>query len=62
MFVRLVIPECKQKHDITQGQAGWAKMTLLGGKQTALACHPTKYKAKEQTFLSTNFEHQLDPT
>jgi len=24
-----------------RGQASWTKMTSLGGKQTALACHPT---------------------
>ncbi len=36
------------------GQAIWAKMTSPGGKQTALACHPTKKvnKAEELTHLS----------
>jgi len=31
-------------------------MTSLGGKLTALACHPTKRvnKAEELTYLSTN--------
>jgi hypothetical protein len=38
-----------------RGQASWAKMTSLGGKLTALACHPTKKvnKAEELTLLST---------
>jgi hypothetical protein len=39
-----------------RGQAGWAKMILLGGKLRALACHPTKKvnKAEKLTYLSTN--------
>jgi hypothetical protein len=39
-----------------RGQASSAKMTSLGGKLTALACHPTKRasKAEELTYLSTN--------
>jgi len=39
-----------------RGQASSAKMMSLRGKQTALACHPTKRvnKAEELTYLSTN--------
>jgi len=39
-----------------RGQASLAKMTSLGGKLTALACHPTKRvnKAEELTYLSTS--------
>jgi hypothetical protein len=39
-----------------RGLASWAKMTSLGGKLTAPACHPTKKvkKAVELTYLSTN--------
>jgi hypothetical protein len=38
-----------------KGQASSTKMTPLGGKLTALACHPTKRinKAEEPTYLST---------
>jgi len=32
------------------GQATWAKMTSLGGKQTVLACHMTK--KSEQNFVT----------
>ena len=42
----MVIPERKQKHDITRGQASLAKMTSLRGKLTAPACHPTKFVNK----------------
>jgi len=40
------------------GQTSWAKMTSLGGKLTALACHPIKKvnQAEEQTYLSTNID------
>jgi hypothetical protein len=31
-------------------------MTLLGGKLTALSCHPTKKVNKAETYLSTNSE------
>jgi hypothetical protein len=39
-----------------RGQARWAKMTSLGGKLTALVCHPAKKLniAEELTYLSTN--------
>jgi hypothetical protein len=39
-----------------RGQASSAQMTPLGGKLTALACHPTKKvnKAEELTYLSAN--------
>jgi hypothetical protein len=38
------------------GQACWAKMTSLSGKQTALVCHPTNKvnKAEELPYLSAN--------
>jgi hypothetical protein len=39
---RLVIPECKQNMTSLRGQASWAKMTLLRGKLTLPAYHPTK--------------------
>jgi hypothetical protein len=43
-------------------QAGWAKMTSIGGKLTALASHLTKYvnKAEKPTYLSTNLGTSLD--
>jgi len=31
-----------------RGQANLAKMTSLGGKLAALACHPTKYVNKAE--------------
>jgi len=31
-----------------RGQASSAKMTSLGGKLTAMACHPTKYVNKAE--------------
>jgi hypothetical protein len=39
-----------------RGHASWAKMMPLGGKLTALACHPTKKvnKAEKLTYLATN--------
>jgi hypothetical protein len=39
-----------------RGQYGLAKMTSIGGKLIALACHPTKKvnKAEEITYLYTN--------
>jgi hypothetical protein len=39
-----------------RGQASSAQMMSLGGKLTALACHPTKRvnKAKKLTYLSIN--------
>ncbi len=49
MFVkkdRLVIPVCKQNMTSLRGQASWAKMTSLRGKQAALVCHLTKYVNK----------------
>jgi hypothetical protein len=42
----LVILECKQNMTSLRGQASWAKMTSLGGKLTALACHLTIYVSK----------------
>ncbi len=38
------------------GQASSAKITSLGGKLTALICHPTKRvnKAEEPTYISVN--------
>ncbi len=53
---RLVILKCTQNMASLKGQACWAKMTSLGGKLTALVCHPTKYvnKAEQSTYLSTN--------
>jgi hypothetical protein len=44
----VVILECKQNMTSLRGQANWAKMTSLGGKLTALACHPTKYVNKAE--------------
>jgi hypothetical protein len=44
----LVLPECKQNITSLRGQAGWAKMMSLGGKLTALACHPTKFVNKAE--------------
>ncbi len=37
----------------------WAKMMSLGGKLTALVCHPTKYvsKAEKPTYLSTDIAY-----
>ncbi len=43
---RLVIPECKQNMTALRGQASFSKMMPLGGKLTALECHPTKYVNK----------------
>jgi hypothetical protein len=39
-----------------KGQASSTKMMALGGKLTALACHPTKRadKAEKLTYLSSN--------
>jgi hypothetical protein len=45
---RLAIPQCKQNMMSLRGQASWAKMTSLGGKLTAPACHPTKYANKAE--------------
>jgi hypothetical protein len=45
---RLDILECKQNMMSLRGQPSWAKMTLLGAKLTALACHPTKYLNKAE--------------
>jgi hypothetical protein len=41
-----------------RGQASSTKKMSLGGKLTALACHPTKRVniAEEVTYLSTNIE------
>jgi len=39
---RLVIPEYNQNMMSLRGQASWTKMTSLGGKLSALACHLTK--------------------
>jgi len=37
-----------------RSQASWAKIMSLGGKLTALVCHPNQKvnKAEEQTYLS----------
>jgi hypothetical protein len=42
-----------------RGLAGWAKMTSVGGRLTALVYHPTKKvnKTEELTYLSTNIEY-----
>jgi hypothetical protein len=45
---RLVILECKRKMTSLRGQASLAKMMSIGGKLTALACHPTKYVNKAE--------------
>jgi hypothetical protein len=41
-----------------KGQVSSAKMMSLGGKLTALACHPTKRvnKSEELTYLYTNIK------
>ncbi len=39
---KLVIPDVNKKMTSFIGQARWAKMTSPGGKQKALALHPTK--------------------
>jgi len=44
----LVLPECKQNMMSLWGQASWAKMTSLGGKLTALVCHPTRFVNKAE--------------
>jgi hypothetical protein len=46
----------KTKKMSYRGQASSAQMMSLGGKLTALACHPTKRvnKAEELTYLSIN--------
>ncbi len=58
MFVERLVSccRCKQKMMSFRGQASTAKLTSLGDKRTALACHPTKgvNKAEELTYLSTN--------
>ncbi len=43
---KLIIPECNQNMTSLSGQASRAKMMLLRGKQTALACHLTKFVNK----------------
>jgi hypothetical protein len=44
-----------------RGQAGWAKMTSLGGKLTALACHPTKKVNKAEGAKRSLFIHCAPP-
>jgi hypothetical protein len=58
---RLVIPEFEHNMMSLRGQASWAKMTSLRGKQTALVCHLTKFvnKAEWQTFFSTKIDNDL---
>jgi hypothetical protein len=53
--------QCKQKMTSFRRQASSAKMTLLGGKLRALACHPTKRVNKDEdlTYLSTNIAINL---
>jgi hypothetical protein len=53
---RLVIPDVNKTYMSFRGQVSSAKMMSLGGKQTTLACHPTKRvnKAEELTYISTN--------
>jgi len=55
----LVILECKQSMMSLRRQYSSAKMTSLGGKLTALVCHPTKYvnKAEEPTYLSIDIAY-----
>jgi hypothetical protein len=57
----LVIPDVNKTMTSFRGQASLAKMTSLGGKLTALACHPTKRvnKAEERTYFSTNISYNL---